>query len=427
MKNHAFLTAGLAALALLLTACGGDNGSSGAASASPEATSASASATEETVTRADADLVIWADANRTKALEQPLADWAKAKGITAAVQTVADNLQSTFVTANQANNGPDIVIGAQDWVGKLVQNSSIVPVTITATGIEQTAIDAVSYEGQVYGAPYAVETLGLFANNTLTSTPSPATIEDLVTAAAAGGSAGVAENPLCLQVGTTGDPYHMQPLFTSAGGYIFGQNSDGTWNTKDVGVGTEGGIQAGTKIGELGKQGVLKTSIDGNNSQSLFNEGKCAYLVSGPWALAGMRTANVDFTLSAVPGFAGMNQPVPPLGVQAFYVAKNAKNAGYAQDFLSDLLKDTTITAAMNTQDSRVPVQTALADQLKADDPVMMQFLTLAASAQAMPNIPAMDAVWGPLGQAQASIVNGADPATTMKAAGEEILTKANS
>ncbi|MCL2316388.1 MAG: extracellular solute-binding protein [Actinomycetia bacterium] len=429
---------GLALLAgsLVLTACSSSSpgttttttppASSATTSTSSSAPVSSSSTATPMPTRGDADLVIWADQNRTNALQAPLAAWAQTQGIKAVVQTIADNLQGNFVTANQAKNGPDIVIGAQDWVGKLVQNNSIVPVQISATGVSQTAIDAMKYGGQTYGAPYAIETLGLFANKTLTANTAPATIEDMVAAAKAGVGGKVAENPLCLQVGQKGDAYHMQPLFTSGGGYIFGTNADGTYNTKDVGVGTAGGIAAATKISELAKAGVLKNSIDGNNSIQLFAQGKCAYLVSGPWALGTMKDATMDMAnvvLGPIPGFAGMGTAKPPLGVQGFFVASNAKNATAAQQFLTDLLKDTTITKAMNDKDSRVPAQQALADQLKTSDPMLMQFLDIAKNAQAMPNVPAMDAVWTPLGEAQAAVVGGADPASTMTAAAQQIAT----
>ncbi|MDR0283407.1 MAG: extracellular solute-binding protein [Propionibacteriaceae bacterium] len=425
------LVATAAALAWSLGACSSGNqpGTTGAPSGTPATTAAATgpaptSTTTPLPTRGDADLVIWADANRTKALQAPLAAWAAQNGIKAVVQTIATDLESNFVTANQAKNGPDIVIGAQDWTGKLVQNNSIVSIQLTATGIVQSAIDAVSYGGQTYGAPYAVETLGLFSNPKLTSVQTPATVEALVAAAKAGVNGTVAENPLCLQVGQTGDSYHMQPFFTSGGGYIFGKNADGTYNTKDVGVGAAGGIAAAKKIGELGQAGVLKTSITADNSIQLFGDSKCAYLISGPWAIQTIRTAKTDFNLAPVPGFEGMGPAKPPLGIQAFFVAANAKNPSYAQQFVSDLLKDTTITAAMNTVDSRVPVQTALADQLKSSDPQLMAFLDFSSAAEAMPNIPAMDAVWGPLNQAEASVVGGADPTSTFTAAGEQI-TKA--
>ena len=38
-----------------------------------------------------------------------------------------------------------------------------------------------------------------------------------------------------------------------------------------------------------------------------------------------------------------------------------------------------------------------------------------------MPSLPQMAAVWAPLGQAEAAIAGGADPATTMTQAGQTI------
>lgn len=416
---------GLVALGMslaLLTACGGG----GEPEASPTPTEATDGAAEPTDAasgapeRADADLVIWTDDNRQKALEGPAKEWADAQGITVAVQAVSQDLQTAFVAADGLGNGPDIVVGANDWIGNLVQNASIVPVTIPDTSdFAQSAIDAMSQGGQLFGVPYAVETLGLYANNALTSVPNPATIEDMVAAAKAGG----AENPLCLQVGTTGDAYHMQPFFTSAGGYIFGKNADGTYNPKDVGIDSPGGIAAAKKIGELGAQGVLKTSISGDNSLALFNDGKCAYLVSGPWALADMQTAGIDYTLGAIPGFAGMNPAVPPAGVQGFFVAANGQNQAFAQQFVSDLASSTTITAGMFKTDQRSPAQTSLASEIAGEYPDLAKFGELMAGAQVMPSIPEMAAVWAPLGQAQSQIVDGADPESTIKAAADQIRT----
>jgi arabinogalactan oligomer/maltooligosaccharide transport system substrate-binding protein len=419
--NHV-RTSGLVALGLsltLLAACGGGDGSSSTTPTDTnEATDTASPAESAAPTRADADLVIWTDDVRQKPLEGPAQKWGEAQGITVAVQAVSDDLQDAFVTADQLGNGPDVVVGANDWIGNLVQNASIVPVTIPDTSdFAQSALDAMSSGGQLFGVPYAVETLGLFANNALTDNPNPATIEDMVTAGQAGG----AENVLCLQVGTTGDAYHMQPFFTSGGGYIFGKNADGSYNPQDIGIDSEGGIAAAKKIGELGAEGVLKTSITGDNSQALFNEGKCAYLVSGPWALADMQTAGIDYTLGAVPGFAGMNPAVPPAGVQGFFVAANGQNPAFAQQFVSDVASSTDITAEMFQTDQRSPAQTSLAEQIATDYPDLAEFGQLMASAQVMPSIPEMAAVWGPLGLAQSQIVDGADPETTIKAAADQI------
>jgi hypothetical protein len=41
-----------------------------------------------------------------------------------------------------------------------------------------------------------------------------------------------------------GDPYHFYPIQTAFGGYIFGQNADGSYNAEDLGLNSEGSVAA---------------------------------------------------------------------------------------------------------------------------------------------------------------------------------------
>lgn len=400
------------------TACGSSDSGSGSGSSA----NASASASDGAVVRdADADLVIWTDDVKAGALKDVAQKWGEEQGITVAVQSVASELQANFISANQAGNGPDILVAAHDWIGNLVQNGSISPVTLdsTATGnYQQVALDAVTYDGQTYGVPYCVETLALYTNKALTTVAEPATIEEL---AAAGQAAGT-EAVLSLPVGEKGDAYHMQPLYTSAGGYLFGKNADGSLNPDDIGVGAEGSVAAAGKIGELGSQGVLKTSISDKNAISLFTEGKAPYLVSGPWALADIKAAGIDYGVTKIPGFEGMGEARAFAGVNAFYVAAGGKNKAFAETFVAEVAKDSTIAEAMYAVNPLPPVQKDLVTTLEASDPDMVTFTELATSnADPMPSIPEMAAIWGPLGKAYANIVGGADPTSTIQSAGEEI------
>lgn len=420
-KNFLALS-GAATATALLAACGGgsseDAGSTGSASDAGGASGASDAG--GAVTRADADLVIWTDEVKAVSLEEPAKAWGEANGLTVAVQTVAEDLQPNFITANQAGNGPDMIVAAHDWIGNLVQNSSIQPVQLPAAAAKAIApigLEAVTYDGQTYGAPYAVETLVLFANKALTDVPEPKTVEELVEAAKAGG----AENVLALPVGEQGDAYHMEPFYTSAGGYLFGKDGEGNLDPSDVGVGKEGSITAAEKIGELGKDGVLKTSISGDNAISLFTDGKAAYLVSGPWALEDIRTAKIDFAMSAVPGFEGLDPAVPFAGVNAFYVATNGKNPAFAQQFATAVASSADIAEQMFPKNELPPINLELQEKLSGDYPEIVKIAQLAGSAEPMPAIPEMAAIWGPLGQADANIVGGADPESTMTSAGEEI------
>jgi arabinogalactan oligomer/maltooligosaccharide transport system substrate-binding protein len=413
-----------------MSGCGGDSGTP--AATEPAVTEPAETVTEEPAEttepavegeapdRADADLVIWADNDRYAALQAPVAEWAAANGVTVAVQAVPnDQLQALAITADQQGNGPDVLVGAQDWIGNLVQNGSIVPVTIPNTAdYPASVLAATQMDGQTFGVPYAVETLVLFANTDLVpDATAPATIEDMIAAGEASG----AERTLCLPLGTGGDAYHMEPIFTAGGGYIFGQNADGSWNPDDIGVDSPGGLAAAEKIGELGQEGILSTSITGDNAIPLFADGNCAYLISGPWAISSLEAAGTPYTISTIPGFEGGPAAAPFMGVQMFFVMAHAHNPAFAQQFVQDVAATTDITYGMFQTDQRPPAQISLANEVAAQYPDMAKIAEAAANATPMPAIPEMSAIWGPLGQAHASVVDGADPTTTFQDAATAI------
>lgn len=417
IRRQSFLAlGGLAAGTTLLAACGGSDSETAGDTASDSSDGGAGGGGSSA-----GQLVIWADEEKAPALEPSAKAWGEENGIEVVVEVVpGDELQANFITANQAGNGPDVTMGAHDWIGNLVQNGAISPVQLpsdVADTIAPVGIDAVTYDGQTYGVPYAVETLALFANHELTDATEPGSLEELISAAEAGG----AENILSLPIGESGDPYHMQPIYTSAGGYLFGKDTEGNLDPSDLGVGEEGSLSAADKISELGEQGVLKNSITGDNSISLFAEGKAAYLISGPWALADVRDSGIDFTVSPVPGFEGMHPAAPFAGVNSFYVASNAANAGFAQQFMTDVANSPDVAQAMYEANPLPPVNLQLREEIASSDEHVMIFAEAAESADPMPAIPAMAAIWGPLGIAQANIVGGKDPHPTMESAGEEI------
>ena len=406
-----------ACLGLAVPACG-----SGGTQPAQDATSSSSSssAAPDATGRADADLVIWADDKRAAALEGVAAAFGEENGITVAVQAVSnDVLQTNFVTANTAGNGPDVVVGAHDWIGNMVQNGAIDPLPLPDAQRQQfsdIALRGVTYDGKTYGLPYAVESLALFRNTALVP-QAPATVEDLV----ASGKASGAENPLCLQQGQEGDAYHMHPLYSSAGGYLFGTSADGDYDPADLGVGGPGSVAAAQEVAELAQRGALKTSITGDNSVSLFAEGKCAYLVSGPWATPDVKKAGIEYALTPVPGFAGMGPAQPLTGVQAFYVASKGKNKSFAQSFVLDAAASPETMEALYEAEPRPSALKAALAAESAADPDTAVFAQAAEGGQILPAIPQMAGVWEPLGKAHAAVINGADPAATMAATAEAI------
>ena len=417
-----------ALLAVSLTACGGsdsstttaepDGGSSDSTSAAPEPSASDSTALPE---RGDADLVIWTDALKIDTVKKVADAFGEANGISVEVQAISSDLQPNFVTANSAGNGPDVVVGAHDWIGNLVQNGAIEPLQLTPDQLEgysPKAVDATTYDGQLYGVPYGIEALALY-RNTDVAPDEPKTLDDAISEGEAAVKAGKVDSALNLPVGENGDAYHMEPILTSLGGYIFGEGSDGGYNPEDVGIGKPGSIAAAKKISELAKAKVLRSSISGDNSIALFTSGKAAFLISGPWALPDVQKSGIKYAIQPVPGFAGGDPAQPFMGAQAFMVASGAQNEAFAQEFVTNGVNTEEAMQTLYDGTKLPPAMTAVQD--KVDDPDLKVFTDAANGAGPMPAIPAMGSVWEPLGKAYAAIVGGADPTKTMQDAGKTI------
>jgi len=412
-------TAAVAAAALILsvalTGCGDGDGDS----ATPGASATKA---------AGGKLVIWADDKRSAALKPFAEKFGQENGVSVTVQAISKDQQTAFVTASQQGSGPDVMVGAHDWIGNLVQNGAIDPVQLAddqKAGFSELALKAVTFNGQLYAVPYAQENVALIRNTALAPSP-PATIEDLVAAGKKLKAEKKASEILCLQVGQNGDAYHIYPLYTSGGGYLFGTGANGDYDPEDLGVGKPGSIAAFNKIRALGEkgEGALKRSIAPENAIATFTGKKCAFLVSGPWAITDAKKAGIKYDISPVPGFAGAQPAKPFVGVQAFYVAAKGKNKALAQEFVTNYLTVPELAVALYKAEPRPPALTAALDEVKASDPDLQKFLDAGKDGEVLPAIPEMATIWDPFGKAEAAVVGGANPSATITAAAKTISSQ---
>ncbi|GAA0975325.1 extracellular solute-binding protein [Acrocarpospora macrocephala] len=414
-KRAAGLSAALLGIVLGLTACGSDQPAAAPADSAP--------ASAPAVDKGNGKLVIWADPVRTAALKPFTEQFGKENGVTVEIKEIAEELQNQFLTASQQGSGPDVLIAAHDWIGNLVQNGSIDPVQLTAeqkSAFQEIAIKAVTFGGQTYGAPYAVENLGLIRNTAL-APEAPASVEALIESGQALKKAGKVSEILCVPVGQEGDAYHIYPFYSSAGGSLFGTTASGDPDPTKITVGDS--APAFTKLNELGKKGVgaLKTSLGNDNTIATFASGKCAYLISGPWAIADVKKAGISYDVTAVPAFDGGDPATPFVGVQTFYVASKGKSKALAQEFVTNYVTNPDVAMALYNADPRPPALTAALDQAKAANPDMGKFIEAGKTGIPMPAIPQMAAIWQPFGVAEAAVINGGDPAKAAAAANKAI------
>ena len=394
-------TLGVAAAFVALSACStGPAATSGAPAASAPATSAAADYTGVTLT-------MWVDQDRFKAVDSAAKQFSQATNAKVTLVTKdAGKMRDEFTSAFAAGTAPDILLGAHDWLGGLIQNGAVSPVPLgeKAGAFAKVAVDAFTYDGQTYGVPYAIENIALVRNTKLAAT-APATWDELL--AASKGS----KVPVALQVSENGDPYHMYPLQTSFGAKVFAQDASGSYTTELAMGGDSGKAFAGWLSGQ-GKAKNLVVSMDGDKAKSAFLNGQTPFFITGPWSIADIKKAGLDISVDPIPS-AGGQAAAPFSGVQGFYVSAKSANPIVAADFLLNYIATDEVQTQLYKVGNRTPALTSAAEKALADDPITKGFAAVAEQAVPMPSIPEMNAVWTYWGKTQVEIISGkaTDPA----------------
>lgn len=115
-------------------------------------------------------LVIWADDTRAPVLRDIAGEFAATTGVEVEVVEIAyDQIRGQFITAAPTGQGPDIIVGAHDWVGELAANGLLEPINFGPKLAEFSApaVQAFSYGGQNYGVPQGTENIAIIYNKAL--------------------------------------------------------------------------------------------------------------------------------------------------------------------------------------------------------------------------------------------------------------------
>ena len=378
----------LVLLSLVATACGGD---SDTASDSPEATEAPIEtlAAPATTSPPPVKLVVWAEEKVATALDPLVGAYEAAAGVDIEVVVYDFGAIRTDVqTAGPAGEGPDVFLGAHDWVGELAANGVVAPLDLgsVASDLFEVGVTAFSYGGEVYGFPYATEAIAMFYNADLVDSV-PATWEEAKTACDTAGT------EFC--VGTpSNDAYHNHPFIASAGGYVFA--STGGFDASDVGLDNAGAIASAEYLDGLVKNGTVY-SADYGGAMSNFQEGRALFWMTGPWARGD--ASAVNYGVGLIPQFDG-NAATPFVGVRGAMVSSFSDNQVLAQSFILDFFATIEVQQAMYESDPRLPATKSLFAVVEAADPIAASFAASASNGIPMPNIPEMGSVWGPMADA---------------------------
>ena len=380
----------------------------------------------ETSNEAGTTLTVWVDANRAEAIKGIVEDFEAENGVTVNMvqKEFGDTLREDFIKQVPTGRGPDVVVGAHDWLGTWVQNGVVAPLTVdNAADFQEVATQAMSYEGQQYGLPVSIENIALVRNTDL-DPDSHATLDELIAAGQEIVAAGKAEFPFIVQLGAKADPYHLYPIQTSFGAPVFGTNADGSYNPDDLQIGNAGGAEFAGKLAEWGASGVLNINIDGDIAIETFATGKSPYILTGPWNLERIRGGGFNYTVEAIPT-AGPDPATPFVSVQGFFVSAQSANALLANKFVVEYLGSETVQTAIFESGGRAPALKTSFDAAQSD-PDIAAFGEVGAAGVPQPAIPQMGQVWDDWGSTEAAIISGeaGDPAAAWQAMTDSIQTK---
>lgn len=308
-------------------------------------------------------------------------------GVTVRLRHVpVDRILSEYEEAVLAGEGPDLLVGRSSWIGRLAEDHTIVSLEgLLENGFWDAyspfGVEAVRYNGERYGVPFACETVALYYNKAFVVDP-PTTTTRLLELAAqwpGEGQAGLAF-PLGFY-NTVGYLYAFGgQLFDEAGNSLLDRPEVKAWLFWLYQVKTSPGVVATESYSE---------------ADARFKAGSVAMTVNGSWALS-------DYVQALGEGKLGVARlpmlsvtqawPTPYVGCRVLLVNPARLPAHPAATL--NLLRFLGGPLFQRMQVSRLGTIPTWKEIDLSADPLLGAFLEQAQSGRPWPTSPWLDVYW---------------------------------
>jgi arabinogalactan oligomer / maltooligosaccharide transport system substrate-binding protein len=330
------------------------------------------------------------------------------------VKVSLNDAKDKFIQSAPKGEGPDLIATIpHDRIGEYAAAGTLEPMakyvdTSFKADVAASAIEAFNYNGKLFGIPMWGEAVAIVYNKKLLPGGVPKTWDEFIATSQKLTNADKQDFGFLAPIGIQ---YHMYGIYQAMGAYVFGKNKDGSINAKDVGLGNEGAAKAAQVINDLRFKYKLipEGAEDGGVIKDLFTKGKLAMMLTGPWDLADVKKAGIDFGIALMPKPNGAVKAWTPfVGVRGVVINAYSKNKEATAGFAKFLVKKEQ-QISLNKIGGRVPISKSAVRSL-AKDPTVAGFGAAIAAGVPMPNIPAMGQVWGPWGNALGLSIKEANP-----------------
>jgi arabinogalactan oligomer/maltooligosaccharide transport system substrate-binding protein len=355
---------------------------------------------------AQTKLILWHSYRgaERKTLEKIVEGW-NAKGGEATVELLAvpyDAFADRITAAIPRAKGPDLFIYAHDRLGGWAESQLIAPLEfwVDEEMREQflpITIQAVTYKDSIYAVPLAAKSVVLFYNKKLVPEP-PKTTDELIA---------LGQKLTDKQKGTFGLVYENANFYYHAawhlgfGGTVF----DGSGN---IAINTPPAVEALQFASDLDrKHGLMPQEITNVLVTTLFNQGKAAMVISGPW-FRGEIESGLDYGVALLPQITPAGKPARPfMTSEGVVLSAKSQHEEAAFEFMKYLASpEVGVVLALEGQQTSA-LKVVWDDPTVKADPMLPVFRQQLDSAEPMPNGPEMLAVWTPATTAMSKVILG--------------------
>jgi len=310
---------------------------------------------------AASEIVVWADESRGPNLTKVIAakgDWVPGYTVKVVTFSSFDALKEAFDKATDAT-GPDIVVGANDWVPTGAKSGKLAPITLTASvkaRFNPTQLFDLTYKKSLYGVPIDVNNVAMIYNEKLVSS-APKTFGEMVSYYKANKASKSLKAGLCVAGG--GMSWGAHSVFSALGADAY------QFNSRDEIV-----YNRSFDYPKFSKN-VKTYLLDGKKSNGFFPAtdtgckdnflaGSVPFAVIGNWEWKDYVAKGFEMNLMPVPGISA-DKPGKMFGsvsgaMLTTYAAKHGVSAG-AKSLMTDFFASTAGQVAYQALEGRPPAE----------------------------------------------------------------------
>lgn len=323
-------------------------------------------------------------------------------------------MQDQLTASIPVGEGPELFIWAHDWAGDFGESGFLSAQTgdVNLEPYTEPAQQAAQFEGEVYGLPFASETIALIYNRDMVDEP-PETVAEMQD---------IMDHYHEPAAGEYGLSYNIDAYFVSAYAHAFGgfyYRTDG----HELGVTNQETID-GLRVVLEELDPYSPDDHEYGPQAAVFADENAPFAINGPWELGNL---DFDYGVTKLPAPEG-GTAAPYTGVQLVYFADamndDADRAEAAREFTEWYTTNTEVLMELAEGHGFIPV---LEDLAGTDDlPQAVEgFSASAADGTPMPAHPRMNHVWEPVEDAIFNAITGEHTLEEAMAEAEERILDA--